>query len=66
MRALTVLQSMAVARRARPHRFPEIWCSHCARSFGSGNSGFSHCQDHRKESTYIERANQKAQLEGQP
>lgn len=28
-------------------RFPETFCSQCGCSFGPGNSGFSHCQDHR-------------------
>lgn len=28
-------------------RFPEVWCSQCGKGFGPGNSGFSHCHQHR-------------------
>lgn len=32
----------------QPHpRFPTVSCSQCGRSFGPGNSGFSHCDQHR-------------------
>lgn len=38
----------AAYRLYRPHRFPETWCSQCGQSLGSGNSGLSHCIDHRQ------------------
>jgi hypothetical protein len=28
-------------------RFDKTYCSNCGREFGHGNSGFSHCKDHR-------------------
>lgn len=28
-------------------RFANVSCSHCGCSFGPGDSGFSHCEDHR-------------------
>lgn len=39
--------AMATYRRYHPHRYAETWCSQCGQSLGSGNSGLSHCQDHR-------------------
>jgi hypothetical protein len=27
-------------------RFPETHCSQCGGTFGPGDSGFSHCEDH--------------------
>lgn len=27
-------------------RFPNVSCSNCGGSFGPGDAGFSHCQDH--------------------
>jgi hypothetical protein len=32
-------------------RFAETWCSQCGKSFGPGDSGYSHCSDHRTEVT---------------
>ena len=26
--------------------YKNTWCSHCGREFGSGDHGYSHCQDH--------------------
>lgn len=28
-------------------KFPDTFCSQCGESFGPGDSGYSHCQDHR-------------------
>jgi|688.fasta_scaffold00370_84 hypothetical protein len=32
---------------AKP-RFENVFCSQCGGEFGPGNSGYSHCEDHRK------------------
>jgi hypothetical protein len=37
----------AGAVRKNP-RFDKTYCSQCGGEFGPGNSGYSHCQDHRK------------------
>lgn len=31
----------------KPPRFPKTYCSQCGREFGPGDSGYSHCKDHR-------------------
>lgn len=31
----------------RTPRFAETFCSQCGKAFGPGDSGFSHCTDHR-------------------
>ena len=28
-------------------RFPATYCSKCAREFGPGDQGYSHCEDHK-------------------
>lgn len=28
-------------------KFPQTWCSQCGTEQGPGDSGFSHCRDHR-------------------
>jgi hypothetical protein len=38
---------VADLRNARPHRFPMVFCSQCGCGFGSGNLGFSHCENHK-------------------
>jgi len=38
-------------RFAQPHKYKEITCSQCGLSFGSGNFGYSHCDDHRSDVT---------------
>ncbi len=40
------LNSVGYTYEAPAARFPEVSCSQCGRSFGPGNSGFSHCEDH--------------------
>jgi hypothetical protein len=30
-----------------PARFPNVSCSSCGEAFGPGDSGFSHCSDHK-------------------
>jgi hypothetical protein len=39
----------AVAKSDKP-KFEETFCSSCGRSFGPGNYGYSHCEDHRSAS----------------
>lgn len=29
-------------------RFDEVSCSQCGKTFGPGNHGYSHCEDHRE------------------
>jgi hypothetical protein len=36
----------AIAKATGAPRFADVTCSHCAKSFGPGNAGFSHCEDH--------------------
>ncbi len=33
----------------RPHRFAVVYCSQCGRECGSGNHGYSHCEDHYRD-----------------
>jgi len=37
----------ASARAVRAPRFAKTYCSQCGGEFGPGNSGYSHCEDHR-------------------
>ncbi len=30
-------------------RFDDVSCSQCGQSFGPGDCGYSHCEDHRRE-----------------
>ena len=47
--ALPPFTFMYVYRFREPHRFPEISCSSCGRSFGPGNHGYSHCFNHEAD-----------------
>lgn len=58
-RKLTALELFTIERRIRPHRFPVVSCSQCGRDQGSGNFGFSHCSNHRREQTNRARAEKK-------
>lgn len=31
------------------YKFPKTYCSQCGQEFGPGDSGYSHCQDHRNK-----------------
>jgi hypothetical protein len=31
----------------KPLKFPQTSCSQCGEDFGPGDSGYSHCRDHR-------------------
>ena len=33
-------------------RFPETFCSQCGEGFGPGDSGYSHCHQHRGKRTW--------------
>ena len=44
------LNSVGYTYEAPAARFPEVSCSQCGQSFGPGDSGFSHCQDHKAAS----------------
>lgn len=39
--------NVKTARTIKPARFPQTFCSQCGRNFGPGNSGYSHCKDHK-------------------
>ena len=39
-------------------RFQETWCSQCGKGFGPGNSGYSHCQDHRPRRAIEDKADE--------
>lgn len=36
------------ATGASKPRFEQVFCSQCGGEFGPGDSGYSHCEDHRK------------------
>jgi len=44
----------------RKYKFEKTTCSQCGRSFGPGDSGYSHCEDHAQVKSM---ANKKRQLE---
>lgn len=33
--------------REKNYKFDKTFCSQCGRSFGPGNSGYSHCNSHK-------------------
>jgi len=37
------------ATQERPFMFARTYCSQCGGEFGPGNSGFSHCEDHKND-----------------
>jgi hypothetical protein len=39
--------AMAKVEELKPPKFAETFCSQCGGAFGPGDSGFSHCSDHR-------------------
>ena len=34
-------------------KFQKVYCSQCGKEFGPRDSGYSHCEDHRKEGISI-------------
>lgn len=42
------LAAVAKATAVHKHRFENTYCSQCGGEFGPGDSGYSHCADHRK------------------
>jgi hypothetical protein len=40
-------QEGIIVRRPPRARFPNVSCSSCGEAFGPGDSGFSHCSDHK-------------------
>lgn len=44
-------QALAPFLAATP-RFPKTYCSQCGGEFGPGDSGYSHCRDHRPGPDY--------------
>ncbi len=41
-----ILMQVAILK-AKKTRFAKVYCSQCGQCFGPGESGFSHCNDHR-------------------
>ena len=39
-------------KAVRTPRFPETFCSQCGKGFGPGDSGYSHCHQHKGKRTW--------------